>query len=1504
MFNLTAKTPRIELLRSEVPNREVNNNERKEIENIFTFDLADASRLFQSSRWTIGKDEFFFSPSDAFFDDSQTSQPPNFLLTGTVQTVGKPAQQGYELHAQNRTPSGSVFTLDVIVRKTTEGHFLNGIYSFSLRGFLQIGRIALELEGELSQPPNFTMADVSEPITVAGISLPSTYAVTLSGTVSGQTFSGVSGILTLTADPKSDKLGIHIDLMSGGIEPRTGDIQWNSSNLFDDRTMTSEVRIGSERQLVHHLKSNSDHSVSSSWFDSIVAIGDISIPSMVSITDGTLKLSLIGEDGIQGEIRATGKEISGEESGEYYALFEGKRTTLPEVELNDPFLLTDDHIQYVEGVPIPSVFDLELSGTVDDTPFGPIPGELMINNSDSGNENLSLMFLTGNYGALEEAGNISWVSADDGLQQIQVSDGRIGVTLSTRSADLQMGLPNWGSVRTKGGEYQGEVTPATAETVAMEFTIDGERLQGKILADGFLLADTSKSSTYQATIRGRLRRQELVDEVRTNVGIVPLSGEWQSDSVFFDLLVLNADGDKRSGRFGSNAKGVIKEGTFAQNMLSFSWYRDDKKGWGFLRPIGGGGKAVGLWGEHDDRTNATPLIAEQPLGPLHRLDPKSPSELRQLNEIGRDLADQGKCGQALPLLQRALATYKARWTERETANLDTQNSLIGVLQIIQPMLDCTFELGDYPAQVTHLRDALEIQRRLTPRESAKRLFEAQADKLIGEFRSTIKTIGILDGNLVSLQKLLEEAGVGITFKPHESTGDVLVEGLMAGGPAERAGIREDDVITAIDGQAIANMDAEELAHAFTGEEGSRVRLTILRGDESHEVDIIRSTLTSTMSTERKQQIHDFHDQLRDNLAGIRRDLEDDISALERADTAIASGQQHPALALEGLIERLQTLRDGLNSRISRLIEQGEAAFGDWEPIIAKQRTLLSVLSAMANGEGKVGMEFRELDALENGMLEELGDDPAISSMEAGLFFEHYKILAIFFQKTHELSLALKTALKDLNTWKASNYDTRTKDTIEQLARLSERLERWRARMNLDSGKIWVLEQGKGFFEDWVGLLWDLGAHKEALVAAEAARNRAMQDLLAGREQVEAAKRAGGDANLRSPVTEPPLTLDEIIALVRQRGTTTIEYFSLPDRLLVWVIDPSGMGHADSTAIEAFSLPVTAREIREAAREFLGFVDRDRISKNDGSVREFTQLLRGLYGKLIEPIRDRLPKKDGQVLTIIPHAELFRIPFGALVAELPDDFPDSFEQSPRYLIQDYPIAYSPSIGVMRYTGKNREQAASVNKTDLVAFVDPTDIGYSGLSPFSEFPEGNSDPKVAEFCDHMRGSYNQDGKKELFFLGSEATPDNLRRSASAAGVLCFFTHAKAMEEKGKVEQSFIALSGTPFRLTDIYELDLVADLVILAACETGRGEITGDGVTGFSRAFTYAGAPSLMISLWEITVRETLRQLERFHRFYRRDGMSKVQALQQAQIKALTERPYQPNIWAGLALFGEI
>ena len=106
-------------------------------------------------------------------------------------------------------------------------------------------------------------------------------------------------------------------------------------------------------------------------------------------------------------------------------------------------------------------------------------------------------------------------------------------------------------------------------------------------------------------------------------------------------------------------------------------------------------------------------------------------------------------------------------------------------------------------------------------------------------------------------------------------------------------------------------------------------------------------------------------------------------------------------------------------------------------------------------------------------------------------------------------------------------------------------------------------------------------------------------------------------------------------------------------------------------------------------------------------------------------------------------------------------------------------------------------------------------------------------------------------------------------------------------------------------DLYNTKLQTDLAVLGACNTGTGKVQkGEGVMSLSRAFTYAGCPSLVMSLWSIPDVSSAKVLDDFFKNLK-NGSSKDVALQQAKLNFLqTSEKSHPLYWAGLVAVGNL
>ena len=144
---------------------------------------------------------------------------------------------------------------------------------------------------------------------------------------------------------------------------------------------------------------------------------------------------------------------------------------------------------------------------------------------------------------------------------------------------------------------------------------------------------------------------------------------------------------------------------------------------------------------------------------------------------------------------------------------------------------------------------------------------------------------------------------------------------------------------------------------------------------------------------------------------------------------------------------------------------------------------------------------------------------------------------------------------------------------------------------------------------------------------------------------------------------------------------------------------------------------------------------------------------------------------------------------------------------------------------------------------------------------------------------------------------------RNALSGARIVHFAAHA--VLDVDRPERSGIALDSGLLTLKDVYGLQLDADLVVLSACRTALGkEVAGEGLVGLTRGFMYAGARSVVASLWDVSDAATATLMTRFYRRLLVDGFTPSAALRDAQRSMAREPRWSaPYYWAGFVLQGE-
>ena len=142
------------------------------------------------------------------------------------------------------------------------------------------------------------------------------------------------------------------------------------------------------------------------------------------------------------------------------------------------------------------------------------------------------------------------------------------------------------------------------------------------------------------------------------------------------------------------------------------------------------------------------------------------------------------------------------------------------------------------------------------------------------------------------------------------------------------------------------------------------------------------------------------------------------------------------------------------------------------------------------------------------------------------------------------------------------------------------------------------------------------------------------------------------------------------------------------------------------------------------------------------------------------------------------------------------------------------------------------------------------------------------------------------------------------------LFFGTHGFLADKLAGVQEPTLVLTQVENKPPDdgfltfskVLQLKLDADLVTLAACMTGVGQVMqGEGVLNFARAFQQAGARSVMVALWNIPVDESMKFYSAFYKALK-EGKPKIEALKVARQAVRAKEPH-PYFWSGLILHGE-
>ena len=399
----------------------------------------------------------------------------------------------------------------------------------------------------------------------------------------------------------------------------------------------------------------------------------------------------------------------------------------------------------------------------------------------------------------------------------------------------------------------------------------------------------------------------------------------------------------------------------------------------------------------------------------------------------------------------------------------------------------------------------------------------------------------------------------------------------------------------------------------------------------------------------------------------------------------------------------------------------------------------------------------------------------------------------------------------------------------------------------------------------------------ALVAMDARRN--------------AAVRAGSSA------VAAPLSARDIQTLLDDR-TVLLQYALGAERSFAWVVTRDSVRLADLAGRE--TIEAAARRVREGLKTY-------------GADRADTDLaahLSALSDLVLAPIAPYFGTHE-RVL-VAPDGALGYIPFGVL--------PIVRDGTAVPMLSALEVVNVPSMSVL--AAQRRRAEATPSKT-LAVFADPV---FSANDPrLALGPAALTAPSLGQEDVPRLSRLAATGAEasaiaalvppasSLVATGLEASRERVLSAPLADyRIVHFATH-------GLVDSQYPGLSALALsrvdaaghetngmlRLQDIYRLSLNADLVVLSGCDTALGrEIRGEGLIGLVDGFLYAGARSLVVSLWQVPDRATSELMARFYTYVLKDGVRPAEALRRAQRSIAAERRWSdPYFWGAFIVLGD-
>ncbi|HEX4961256.1 MAG TPA: CHAT domain-containing protein [Thermoanaerobaculia bacterium] len=370
---------------------------------------------------------------------------------------------------------------------------------------------------------------------------------------------------------------------------------------------------------------------------------------------------------------------------------------------------------------------------------------------------------------------------------------------------------------------------------------------------------------------------------------------------------------------------------------------------------------------------------------------------------------------------------------------------------------------------------------------------------------------------------------------------------------------------------------------------------------------------------------------------------------------------------------------------------------------------------------------------------------------------------------------------------------------------------------------------------------------------------------------------------------PDWTLETARALLKTGDTALLEYAVQEASTLLFVVTADGASSSTPT-VHLYRLAIGRAELTRRVEAF-----RRQLAQRD---LRFRAPARSLYTLLLAPAAADLRGK--RALGIVPDGALWDLPFQALQ-------PGATEA----LLERHAVFYAPSLSFLaevtaRRPGKPGTEGAE--PPTLLAVANPA-LGPAVRSRASVLRSAGRLGPLPDAEREVRSLVQLYGAEHSkVYTAAQASEKAVKAEAGKYRVLHFATHA-LLDDRNPLYSSLVLSQQSRegedglLEAWEVLGLHLDADLVVLSACETARGQPqAGEGMIGMSWALAAAGSPATLASQWEVDSASTSKLMTGFHRGWR-EGLGKAEALRQAALAVRRQERYRhPFYWAAFVLVG--